>query len=113
MKIHSDLTLERWSKFSLFEQLANVGTDVERAIRWKNKGNAEYSQMAFYRALELLDLTIEDPKNRKCGTLKELLYIRETLGDYFTHHNKYGATDASWQAYFYQFNYAAALQRGR
>lgn len=37
MIIHKGLTIERWSQFSLAEQLANVGTDVERAIRWKER----------------------------------------------------------------------------
>lgn len=57
MIIHKNMTPERWSKFSLFEQLANV--------------------------------------------------------DYFAYDNQYGSTDASWQNYFFAFNYAAALMRGK
>lgn len=112
MKMHTDLTLERWSQFTLFEQLANVGTDVERAIRWRNKGNVEYSNNAFYRALELLDLTLADPKNKRRGCLKELLYVREGLVDYFFE-NEFNSTDQQWYDYFYHFNYAAALARGK
>ena len=37
MKIHKDLTPERWFKILPFEQLANVGMDVERTIQWRNK----------------------------------------------------------------------------
>ena len=62
MRIHKDLTPERWFKFSLFEQLGNVGSDIDRAISWKKRGNAEYGADAFDRALELLDLTIADKK---------------------------------------------------
>jgi hypothetical protein len=111
--IHKDLTPERWFKFSLMEQLANVGCDIDRAIRAKNEGNTDYKEKAFWRALELLDLTIEDPKNRKKGKLKELLRVRETLIDHFLYYNEYNTTDESWQRYFYQFNYAAALERER
>ena len=43
------------------EQLANVGSDVTRAHRWHGK-DASLSEKAFIRALELLDLTIEDAR---------------------------------------------------
>ena len=51
---HKELAAGRWSTFSLVEQMANVGSDVGRAINWKAKGNLPYSQKAFERALELL-----------------------------------------------------------
>jgi len=104
---HTDLTTNRWQEFSFFEQMANVGSEVERAIKWKNKENLEYSRMAFERALELIDLTISDPKNKK--GLKEILRVRETLADYFAFQNEYKSTDKSWQNYFYSFNFAARL----
>ncbi len=112
MKVyHPSLASGRWFNFSLAEQLANVGSDIERTIQWKKKGDLEYSNNAFERALELLNLTIEDPKHRK--RLKELLRVREILLDYFLGDNIYSFTDEFWQDYFYQFNYAAALQKGR
>ena len=112
MKIHKGLTQERWNTLSMLVQLANVGTDIERTIRWKNQGNQEYSMQAFERALELLDMTIADPKNRGCRG-RELLRAREALADHFFFDNEYNSTDQSWQDYFYQFGYAAALERGR
>ena len=104
---HTDLAGGRWLELSFFEQMANVGSEVERAIKWKNKNNSEYSRMAFERCLELLDLTIEDEKNKK--RLKELLRLREVLADYFAFDNIYGSTDQKWQNYFYGFNFAARL----
>lgn len=95
---------ENWFKFSLIEQLANVGSEVGRTINWRDK-NSEYSKMAFYRAIELLDLTISDKKNRL--RLKELLRLREVLADYFCFDNQYGYDDKTWNKYFYAFNYAA------
>jgi hypothetical protein len=112
MKIHTDLTLERWFKFSLFEQLANIGCDVDRAIRARQEHDTEFSTQSLDRALELLDATIQDPKHQG-PRLKELLMIQEALIDDFRGENKYQSTDESWQQYFYAFNYAAALQRGR
>lgn len=110
--IHKNLSQEHWFTFSLFEQLANVGCDVERAIMWRKAGNVDYKKQAFERALELLTLTIIDPKN-KGAKRKELTRVREVLIDYFVYDNEYGSTDKQWQDYFYQFNYAAALQKGR
>lgn len=110
MKIHTTLSPDHWFKFSLVQQLANVGCDVERAIQWKKKKNPEYSQKALERALELIDLTVADPKNRK--RLKEILRTREALVDFFMYDNQYNSTDELWQKYFFAFNYAAALERG-
>lgn len=108
--IHKGLTLERWSTFSLFIQLANVGTDIARAFQWKKLNNSAYSQQAFDRAMELLDLTILDPKNRG-GTGRELGRVREALKDFFLCNNEYGTSEEFWNRYFYDFNYAAALER--
>ena len=104
---HKSLAGGRWQEFTFFEQMANVGSEVERAIKWKNKGNAGYSRMAFERALELLDLTINSEKSQ--SRLKELTRVSETLADYFAFGNSYNSTDKSWQNYFYSFNFAARV----
>ena len=106
---HKELAGGRWNELSFFEQMANVGSEVERTIKWKNKGNKEYSDMAFGRALELLDLTITDPKN--ISGLREIVRVREALADYFAFDNDYHSTDKSWQNYFYAFSFAARLGR--
>ena len=110
MNMHKELTNERWFRFSLEEQLANVGCDIDRAISWKKRGMLEDSHAAFYRALELLGLTIADPKHKK--RLRELTRTREALIDYFLCNNEYNTTDDIWHNYFLWFNYAAALKRG-
>ena len=112
MRIHKTLTPERWFKFTLFEQLGNVGSDVDRAIYWKKAGNFDYSQKAFERTLELLDLTIIDPKHTRARR-RELCRVREALVDYFMYDNIYGSSDELWSDYFYRFAYAAAIQKGR
>ena len=43
-----------WQKKPFLEQLANIGSDVYRAINWKQRGNEEYAEEAFVRSLELL-----------------------------------------------------------
>jgi len=105
---HKDLAAGRWKEFSFVEQMANIGSEVERAINWKNKNNTRYSSLAFERALELLDLTIEDEMQR--GHLKELLRLRELLVDYFVSNNDYGSTQEDWHSYFHAFSFAARIK---
>jgi len=101
---HKELASGRWFRFSLLEQMANIGTEIGRAINWHAK-NVNDSKMALERGLELLDLTIDDPKNKK--RLKELLRVREMLADYFYFDNVYNSNDEIWKKYFLAFNYAA------
>src|SRR3989339_1480546 len=98
---HKDLANGRWNNLSFFEQMANIGSEVVRSINWKNKGNKEYSNLAFERALELFDLTISDIKNIK--RLKEVIRVREVLADYLTGNNIYNFDDKFFQNYFYAF----------
>lgn len=96
---------KRWSQFTLIEQMANIGAEVGRTIKWKTKGNVAMSRNAFFRGLELLDLTISDKKNKK--SLKEILRVREALVDFFMGENIYGSSNALWEKYFFYFNLAA------
>ena len=112
MMFHKDLTAQRWFRFSIFDQLANVYCEVERTIEWRKKNEREQSNHAFERMLELLTLTIIDPKNKK-GQRKELVRAREFMIDYFMYDNQYSFTDEYWQNYFYQFAYAAAIAKGK
>jgi hypothetical protein len=103
---HSNLK-EKWGKLSFFEQMANVGSEVERALSWEKKENKQYCLLAFERTLELLDFTTEAIREKH--RLKELKRLREVLVDYFFSDNIYGSTPLSWHNYFYAFNYAARV----
>jgi hypothetical protein len=105
---HKELQ-KRWHNLSLMEQLANVGSEVERALNWKEKSNIEYAALAFERALELIDYTTEGLKD--FYRLKELKRLREVLVDYFAGQNIYQSSAGAFRNYFYGFNYAASLSR--
>jgi hypothetical protein len=94
----------RWKALTTAEQMANIGAEVGRMISWRER-NETQSRDAFYRALELLDYTIDDPKNKK--SLKEILRVREVLTDYYVGNNIYGLTDEGWKKYFLYFNFLA------
>jgi hypothetical protein len=103
---HKELAQGRWFELNLVEQLANIGSEVERAILWRDK-DEEHSKKAFYRALELLELTLRDKKNRKYSLLKELCRLKEVLIDFFYGDNKFSSSDELIRKYFYAFAYMA------
>ena len=74
-RLHGGLA-ERWGSFSLVEQLANVGSEVERAIRAHGTRNASRFDGALARALDLFDLTAADPRWAG-GRRREILRGRE------------------------------------
>lgn len=99
------MKLSRWQKLSLIEQMANIGSEVYRTIKWKK--NKDFAQKAFERALELFDLTLQDAKNK--FRLKEVARTRECFADYISGNNQYNFTKKYWEKYFYNFNYASRL----
>ena len=106
---HKGLAAGRWFELSLMEQMANVGSEMERALNWRARNNADYCDKAFFRMLELIDLTLEDSKNKH--RLKELARTREAAVDFFKNGNEYRSTEDSWRAYFLSFTYAARRNR--
>ena len=102
---HRELTAGGWRRLSFVEQMANTGSEVERALNWQAKGHAAYCQKAFERALELLDLSLETAV--KPSYLKELARLREALADYFAGSNEFASTPDLWRKYFSVFTYAA------
>ena len=101
---HKDLAAGRWSTMPLIEQMANIGSEVERALNWKAKGNADYSNRAFERALELIDLSLGSFKD--FARLKEFARLREALVDYFFGNNEFSSTVTIWKKDFSSFTYA-------
>lgn len=114
MMQHKTLENGRWAEMPFIEQMANIGSEVYRTSVWKQKGNAEQSQKAFERALELIDLTIKYGRLHEPGRramLREVCLMREIFcTEYLS-----PAPDAlkSFDKYFMQFGIAAQLRRHR
>ena len=108
MTEHKELASGKWAGLPLVEQMAHIGSEVERALNWRNKMNREYSQKAFERALELLDLSLS--LHTTFPRLKELARVREFLVDYFLGTNEYGSREEQLRSYFLQFATAARLK---
>lgn len=105
---HSDGFVERWYRRSLVEQLGNVGSEVSRAINWRTR-NPEIARGALDRALELIDLTLDDPRHRAApARLREICRAREVLLDFLIGSNQYQSTEDSLRRYFDAFALAAS-----
>ena len=102
---HKDLAAGRWNQLPFLEQMANIGSEVERALKWQEKKNPSYCRKAALRALELADLTLGAVKT--FPRRKELARLREALADYFFGTNQFMSTQALWKSYFRHFTYAA------
>jgi hypothetical protein len=98
---HVSLAAGRWHGMSLAEQLANVGSEVSRARKWAGK-DAGLSEKAFDRALELIDLTLSDPR-WKGRRLDEIARARELLCDAMLGGRNYGTTLDAMDRYFLPF----------
>lgn len=100
---HLSLSEGRWAQYSLLEQLGNIGSEINRTLLAKN--DLIRRENAIIRALELFDLTINDPRWRK--RLKEITRAREVFCDILYGDNKYDITLEDLNRYFYYFAYAA------
>lgn len=108
---HKELAKDRWAKMSFVEQMANIGSEISRAIHWRKKNNVEYSHNAVNRALELIHFTIDSISIQ--SHLKEVTRLREAINDYFYGNNEFSSSEILWQKYFDHFNYAARAKQTR
>lgn len=104
---HREAAAGRWGLFTVAEQLGHVGSEVSRALKWRSR-NADLSRNAFFRALELMDLMLDDPRHRASVTrLREIARTREVLVDFLDGPNQYHSTPEALQRYFDAYAVAA------
>jgi hypothetical protein len=104
---HRDLAAGRWAQLSLAEQLGNIGSEISRTVKWSGR-NAALARGAFERALELIDLTLDDPRHRQSvARLRELSRMREVVVDFFDGSNQYQSPPENLQKYFDAYALAA------
>lgn len=100
----------RWAELSFAQQMANIGSEVFRAGKWKCRGKQERAELASDRALELLDFTVQSMLSQHRSP-RELLRMRELLCDFFYGSNQYQSSVESLNHYFEPFSMLAARQR--
>jgi len=85
------------------EQMAQIGSEAGRALRWQLRNRPEQAGRAFERALELWDFTLEAgsdlPKLREAARSREA-FAADFIG------GGGEAVAAAWERYFLPFAYA-------
>jgi hypothetical protein len=100
----------RWERFSLIEQMANIGSEVERAIRAHEAGMESRWMNALTRALTLFDLTATSP-GCTGPRRREVLRAREEFCRLFFDPEVSAGSAAGLRRYFLAFAVAARRQR--
>jgi len=103
---HLKQAAESWPKFSLEEQLGNIGSEVSRTIR--AKGDPDYYWGAVCRALDLFYLTIMD--HRWKGRLREICLAKELFCAAALGNNEFKTSLEDLDKYF---TYFALIARAR
>ena len=106
--IHKTLADGRWFELSLAEQLGNIGSEYNRAIAAKRKGDPDRYRNACDRTLELCELTIDDQRWRGKPALRELCRLNQEVARTLVDEER---PDPRLQAFFDAHAYAARLGR--
>lgn len=98
--LHQNAAQGRWYQFTPAEQMANIGSEVSRALRAQGKDEDRFWG-AVIRAQELFNLTFLD---KRWGIrLKELGRAYEVFCDAVLGGKEYGSTLADLDRYFTYF----------
>ena len=109
MTSHAELAAGRWRALSLAEQLAHVGSEVDRAIVAWEAHRPDRFEKALARALELFDLTARDDRWRG-HRRREILRSREEFCRLFFEDRPPSGAARTLRDYFLRF---AVLARRR
>ena len=91
----------KWFSMPTSLQISNIGSEVGRAIKYKNKNEFEKSKRFCEKAIELLKLSQKDPKNKH--RKGEFDFAIEELKDFFIDNNVYGTTEHDLRRYYDAF----------
>ncbi|MFA5009712.1 MAG: hypothetical protein WC553_00575 [Patescibacteria group bacterium] len=101
MQHYSQEFANRWSQLTLPQQLGNVGSEVSRMLKWRDK-DPIIAERAFERMLELIDLTLQNQTNGP--RLREIARAREVLVQtWLERSTSDNAEWASLNRYFFYF----------
>ena len=81
MSQHASLSPERWSAFTLDQQILMIGNEMNRAARLLRPEDRPSLVLCYERVLRLVDLTIE--VQRASGLRRELLRWRDVIAELY------------------------------
>lgn len=83
MSQHASLSPERWSTFSLDQQILMIGNEMNRAKRLIDLRDLSGLRLAYERVLRLVDLTVE--VQQRSTLRRELLRWRDLIAELYVH----------------------------
>jgi len=89
---------------TLAEQMGNIGSEIHRLVLSRDRDKGRFDS-SLDRALELIDLTLTDPRWKK--GYKEIARVREVLCDICFGESQYGTSLEALDNYFFQFGLIA------
>ena len=100
--LHGNDIKNSWDHLSLEAQLGNIGSEFERALRWKEKNQQPMFEKASQRMLELFDLTLADPRWHN-HRLHELTKARDVAYAELYDNKELSGNPEGLKKYFLQF----------
>ena len=91
----------RWFEMPVYEQISNIGGEVARAIRYKNRGEMQKACNFCDKAIEFWEKSKRDPKNKH--RLGEFNCAIDELEDFFKGDNIYNTSDEILRKYYDAF----------
>ncbi|MCK4689261.1 MAG: hypothetical protein KAT41_03085 [Candidatus Marinimicrobia bacterium] len=79
-------SINKWMSYPKEHQILNIASELQRANSWIRRQRPDLVNLCYERVLELIDLTVEDPRWRR--QRKELLRAREMLGQLYSELSK-------------------------
>lgn len=99
---HPELAGGRWAEMPFPLQMGNIGSEISRAIKSKQRGNTERMEHAAARAIELFELSI-DCNSDNSARLEELCRGKEEFCDYIFGKNTFNTDPVRMMRYYDQF----------
>lgn len=93
--------METWFSMPISEQISNIGSEVLRADKWKQRGNEARMRGFYNAAIRFLRLSIMDPKNH--ALVGELNLCIDELADYFIGRNIWQTSSETLKRYYNAF----------
>jgi hypothetical protein len=100
--LHGNDIIETWQKMPIEAQLGNIGSEFERALRWKEKRQQPMFEKAAARMFELFDLTLAD-KRWQNHRLHELTKARDVAYAELYDQKELSGNPEGLKKYFLQF----------